>query len=517
MRLFPDGDRLLLWSWALVGLLVVLFQLGLPIVSDEAYFISWGKFLSPGFYDHPPLPGWISFVLWRLEGALGLAHHGGLFRLFAVLLGGASLGLVALRLRGLMAGRRARADLLVLLALIPGYLLMFNLYLNDTILAFASLVFLLTSEAAMRARRHVWAWVIGAGLAFGAVLLTKYTGAVVYLGMVAGLLTWRAGRRFLFGRMVLISLVAAVPFGWHLWWNYNHCAVNLGFNFAFRNSRATGYGPLWVGLTLLVMAGPAGVLALWPRRSTGMAQGASGFFRRTFFGTLLVMLVISVLRREFGVNWGAPLGFLAILALAEAQPQGLGARARLLALGLCAVVLLPVAGLFLGLKSGVLPAARYLSPRDARAVTMNLDLADGSLARALAPYAAGRVGMFPEYGIRAAFDNASDIAPFQETTVASRSPFGRNQDLFTDFRSLAGREVLWFDGGQAPDMDIARRLFRSFDVVTVKTRRAAYGVILGHGFRYQAFKKDWISPVIKGFYDKSGLPWGRCYMDKYRP
>jgi len=65
-------------------------------------------------------------------------------------------------------------------------------------------------------------------------------------------------------------------------------------------------------------------------------------------------------------------------------------------------------------------------------------------------------------------------------------------------------------------MDIARRLFRSFDVVTVKTGRAGYAVILGHGFRYQAFKKDWISPVIKGFYDKSGLPWGRCYMNKYR-
>ncbi len=57
MRVFPKNTLF----WALVLLIVALFQLYFPIASDEAYFISWGATPALGYYDHPPLPGWSSY------------------------------------------------------------------------------------------------------------------------------------------------------------------------------------------------------------------------------------------------------------------------------------------------------------------------------------------------------------------------------------------------------------------------------------------------------------------------
>ncbi|MEC8458094.1 MAG: hypothetical protein VXY91_01625 [Bacteroidota bacterium] len=45
-------------------LLAILLLLGnfylLPIIADEAYYFSWGKHISWGYFDHPPLIGWIT-------------------------------------------------------------------------------------------------------------------------------------------------------------------------------------------------------------------------------------------------------------------------------------------------------------------------------------------------------------------------------------------------------------------------------------------------------------------------
>ncbi len=494
------------YYWGLVVLIVLLLQIAWPIVSDEAYFIAWGKTFSLGFYDHPPLPGWISYVLQQIGHLIGLKTQGPLHRLFSLGLGAGSLWLVARRLGHRPDGGRYA---IIALALIPGWLILFNLYLNDTILAFMVLLFLLATEAAFLARRRVWLWIILAGLAFAGVLLTKYSGAVIWLGMVAALLSWPAGRRFLVGRMVLISLVALGPFLLHLWWNLDHCNATLAFNFVFRNSRAPGYGPLWLLLTLAIMAGPVGFMALYqvPR------QGRSaGFFGRVFLGSVAVMLVISLWRHDFGVNWGAPLGFMAVLALAETGRWRLLRGSRLPAALLSGLTLLPLGALVLGLQLGLVPAGRIFDANKARSVDLILDLGDGSLAAALRPLAAGRVMAVMEYGVAASLDNAG----FSETVVLSRSVFGRNQDLFTDFRALDGRNFLLLAPDAKARQALATNLFDSFELRVVTTARRRYPVILGQGFRYENYRKTWILPVLTEFYDRSPLPYWRCAMDRYR-
>ncbi|MCK4875296.1 MAG: hypothetical protein KAS26_05550, partial [Sulfurimonas sp.] len=35
----------------------------LPLTGDEAYFIKWGANLSQGYYDHPPMVGWLIYLM----------------------------------------------------------------------------------------------------------------------------------------------------------------------------------------------------------------------------------------------------------------------------------------------------------------------------------------------------------------------------------------------------------------------------------------------------------------------
>ena len=48
--LFAGISALLLRGW---------LPLALPITGDEAYFYWWGVYPELGYYDHPPMVGWL--------------------------------------------------------------------------------------------------------------------------------------------------------------------------------------------------------------------------------------------------------------------------------------------------------------------------------------------------------------------------------------------------------------------------------------------------------------------------
>jgi len=61
-----------------------------------------------------------------------------------------------------------------------------------------------------------------------------------------------------------------------------------------------------------------------------------------------------------------------------------------------------------------------------------------------------------------------------------------------------------------------RPLFDSLETVIVATTRRRYEILLGHGFRYEIYRQNWINPVITKLYDQTVIPFGQCYMDIYR-
>ena len=39
----------------------------LPMTGDEAYFVLWGRQLDYGYYDHPPMAGWMTGLMLQLS------------------------------------------------------------------------------------------------------------------------------------------------------------------------------------------------------------------------------------------------------------------------------------------------------------------------------------------------------------------------------------------------------------------------------------------------------------------
>jgi len=498
------------WSWGIVLLCVVLFQAAVPIIRDEAYFLAWGHVFSLGYYDHPPLPGWISVGLVWAGDLIGLEQDGVLHRGFVLALGGLCAVLVFGRLREI-TGEKNAAFLLLSLLLIPGTLILFDLFVNDTLIAATSLVFLLATHDAFRNQVFSWRPVLIAGLAFGALLLTKYSGALIYLGVAGALLTTVAGRRFLVTRFFLISLIAAVPFVWQLWWNYQNCGVNFAFNFSFRNEEPTGGALLALVGTLLLVTGSVSFQFLWAVGAQ-RRQLQPGFFTRVFLVTLALSLVIALWRGNFGGNWAAAYGFLSVLAFGEIASARSIRNAWRWSLGLTLGISLPVLAIALLTKYDFVSPDFLRSEQDAYLYRLHLDLDDGTLIAALRPYAATRVLAGTTYGITSAFTNAG----IKGAVTLSKSVYGRNDDLFTDYRALDGADFAIVTRMPGQGAAIGAALFASYQVVQVAGARASYEVVLGDGFAFDAFRETWLMPFITTYYDTSPFPSGACYMDRYR-
>jgi len=64
----------------LVFKLIIIFYL--PVTGDEAYFFKWARHLDSGYYDHPPMAGWIIYIMNFISDDIGFVR---LFSFFTTL------------------------------------------------------------------------------------------------------------------------------------------------------------------------------------------------------------------------------------------------------------------------------------------------------------------------------------------------------------------------------------------------------------------------------------------------
>lgn len=140
------------------------------------------------------------------------------------------------------------------------------------------------------------------------------------------------------------------------------------------------------------------------------------------------------------------------------------------------------------------------------------DLSEGSLPRALSALRGDRLLAGTSHHLSAAMLNAD----MPEVTTLTSSVYGRNQDIFTDFRQLDGRDFLILPSTAVPDLGRFRPMFDSVEVIHVETDRRRYQVLAADGFDYEACKSIVMAPFIKIFYDKNIFPSRACFIDRYR-
>ena len=316
------SPRMTVW-WLIAGTAVVRVGLGwaIGLGIDESYMVAAGRELRLGYFDHPPVAWWVSAgVAWVVGSDVAWVVRLPFVGLFAV-----STWLMA-RLTADWYGEWAGVWAAVALNVAP----VFGVTTGGWVLPDGPMVCGLLAAVWCLGRgleRGGWGWWIGAGVAAGGAMLSKYSAGVVILGGVVAMATvpgWRGWFRR--PEPYVAGLVALAVFSPVVIWN----AGNGWASFAFQGGRAAAarFQPLG---PLVVLAGGAGCLlpwvwvglmaGLWTGMRGGPGARAGWLLAWLAVGPVVLFAVVALWSRNVLFHWAMP-GYLFLFPLLGARLAG---------------------------------------------------------------------------------------------------------------------------------------------------------------------------------------------------
>lgn len=465
---------------AFVGLKVWLLW-ALPITGDEAYWIGWSQSLAWGYYDHPPMVGWLLWLMSQYSTEIWWYRSFSLFTSLVLALGIYWFACVAEP--SLVFRRRHRWVALAFFVSPASMLLLMTA--NDTVLVlFGFLGFIAFGTAVIR---RSMGWALVSGLLWGAAVLSKYFAVFPLLGLLAFVLVRAAPVPWTIPIVASIGVIAAV--GVNLYYNYTHCWNNIVFNF-FSRTQDADWGvvnPSLYLLTLLLFVTPWGIWS-WVRcggRYTGVLQTEMGRLVRFASWPLIVVLALVSLRHSVGLHWPLliiPILWLLYRALPEAALQGLFRWNLVASLGI---------GLVIGLAMN--QPERWLNEAQQKEASVYTE------TKALCDQ------LPPETVFTTAYSSQSVLAYVCERddihVIANLSKFGREDDLRTDFRGLDG-QTLHMLISRPGDVERLARFFESTETrELVLPSGQTHRLLIGRAFDYPRYREEMILPMVHRFYE----------------
>ena len=474
----------------------------LPVTADEAYFVLWGRSPDLGFYDHPPMIGWLLAPLVALSNADWVA------RLPITVLPALAALIVRASLLNWFGKERETADLAGIAVLLVPLNVWGVLVTTDTpLILFSVASMVLFARAAQLGSLALFA---ASGAALGLAFLSKYFAVLLGLGYIAWAIASPGAARRWSGP--LVALAAAVPFGLvNLWWNLDACWCNVMFN-AINRHEGAGWSastPALYVLSLAYLAAPLLWFA-WRDRAGIVASARSQLHVRALALAWLVPLAVFALLspvRRIGLHWLLSFGPALILTVAIALDRArLAGVVRFFAwFGAAHAVVIGIAVL--------LPLETWKATQFYSRTTF-----PGRAQELL-----GRVGSeLPGHVIAA--DSYASAALFAYYTRDAVPVFGvgtshaRQDDITTDWRTYAGRNFVILRR-EAPAADEYRPYFREIEVRKVPLGGGTYHAVIGKQFGYEAYRSKVLAEVKDRFYRiPRWLPVRRCYFfERYFP
>jgi len=218
--------RRLFWA-VLVGatLLRLLIAGTFGLSADESHYVMYARRLAWGYFDHPPMVGFL--------GALGELLGGGVWaaRLGPVLCWAGALYLLRRLALALYGDERVAAGAVVVLALMPMQQMIGMALLPDATLNLFWCGALLAGWHALRTER--WSRWLLAGACIGGALLSKYHAVLLGAGLGIYIVFSGEGRRALkTPKPYAAALVAFLVFAPNVFWNATHGWVSYKFQLA---------------------------------------------------------------------------------------------------------------------------------------------------------------------------------------------------------------------------------------------------------------------------------------------
>lgn len=491
-------------QWLLLALAATLgFRFWLsaaaPVTADEAYFILWGRAPALGYYDHPPMVGWLLAPLAALSDASWL------LRLPALLAPPLAAWMLHAALRRWFGRDAQTADLAAIALLLVPMNVWNVLITTDTPLVVFSVGSLLVFARA--ADRDANALFLAAGFLLGLAFLSKYFAVLLGLAYLAWAAVSRRPSAF------LLVFLGALPAGLlNLYWNVEACWCNVMFNAINRHEDD---GHTWSFVTPALYAAALAYLAApllwfaWRERARLREAWRRPGERALLLAWLVPLAVFALLSpvKRIGLHW--LLSFVPAILLSVAMAldrRALAASLRVFA-AIAVLQALPLAALML------LPYGTWKDTRFYQRLVFPGRTEE--LLAAIASDASGRVLAADSYASAALLEY---YARRPVPVFGRGTSHARQSDIDTDWRSYAGKDVVVLRREPPLEQDY-RPYFRSIDVKAIPLGGGIYHAILGRGFDYEAYRAGVLADVRDRYYRiPPRLPVGRCYFfERYFP
>jgi len=469
--LFAGISALLLRGW---------LALALPITGDEAYFYWWGVYPELGYYDHPPMVGWL---IAAMRATLGDTLWS--IRLPVLLLPIALGGMLWWALSAIDRTRAAWAVLLFWLAPINWLNVLIT---TDTPLIFwsvASACCLLVAERRPRLDGGTWGLYALSGGLLGAALLSKYFAVVLGFAYFMYFVLFRRDRLAAFAVLLLCALPGPAI---NIAWNIDHCWSNIMFNLINRNAGEVfswKKPATYVGM-MFYLVSPVAAWMSWKHR----ADLGTAFRAHRLLGCLVVVpllfFALLSLKKIIGLHWVMsfyPFGF-AFIAI------GLPAH-RLKA---CAVGLAVLTGLHVVAVIGVslMPMESWKSLSIYKGIVRSVKTAE-MLKQVEAP---GVVLMSNAYTPASTYGYAMR----QYMPVFGRGNFhARQDDLLVDYSVYQDRTIRVILTTR-PRLEDYRPYFGSVELLTYTQNQLEFYAVEGKGFKYEAYRDGVLAEINRRYY-----------------
>ena len=467
-----------------------------PVSADEAYFILWGRAPAIGYYDHPPMVGWL---LAPFAALTALSEPAWLMRLPAVLVPPIAALMVRFALRHWYGRDDDTADFAALAVLLLPASAWSVLITTDAPLALFSLASLLVFARA--AQTDSGRLFLASGVLLGLAFLSKYLAVLLALAYLVWSVSWN---KF---RPVLLVLLGALPAGLlNLYWNYEACWCNVMFNAINRHGgEDSGWSlatPALYAASLAYLAAPLLWFA-WHGRARLRAAWQRQSERALLLAWLVPFAVFAAFSpvKRIGLHWFLP--FLPALVLSAALALDRSALRRSVRF-FAALAVLHVAAILI---VAALPADVWQSSRFYARLVFPGRVAE--LATAIAPDRAGMALATDSYASAALLEYywREPVAVFGRGTSHARQ-----DDIDTDWRSFAGRDLLILRREPPLPQDYAP-YFREFQIKRFAVGGRDFHAVIGRGFDYAAYRAGILADVRERFYRiPARLPLGRCYF-----
>ncbi len=529
------------FRFVLLATLAIKFILAwvIPMSGDEAYFVVWAKHPDFGFYDHPPMAGWI------LQLLLYFGSSEVILRLPAILLS-TLIGLGIYQL--LKPHDEAKAALVAILFLVSPLNILNVLVTTDTPL----ILFVFLSAAALfkALQNSSMAWYALSGALFGMAFLSKYFAVLLGLGYLAYFIesarsslravraepveaaslpfdklrangvdtSSRRANIFFTGdkqklKGATLLFLTALPFALlNIYWNYMHCWDNILFNFYTRNEGeqfSLGKAAIFLGTQIYLITPPV-IYYLYKHRSEFRQKIKRDHFKLFAYVFLLPMTAFAILslKKIIGLHWVLafyPFFYLLLYLFLSRDEllKSLKFMAWLSVAHLAAIAVITVLPMETWKQNKLYDGIVFMFKNDEIAEKIRpyeqqqfLLAADGYTPAAIISYHYGK--NFFVFG--------------------GGSHYARQDDIITDFRQFGGRNILIVKKS-APDMAQYAPYFKSVESRQFKLRGINFYFVLGYGFDYDNYRKLVLKPIKDKYYNiPAYLPHAPCYFcEKYFP